>query len=114
MSLVLLSNIQVPKDAKLGLVNLTIHAQDAKQRAILAKIATLERTWNAFRGLLESEISKSVGRPVKLLAGNYVRQSKGVVSYHGSVKMPGSSFIVGGRKSFNSATGVFSLWVIFK
>lgn len=109
MSLVLLDN-----NAKVGgLVQLRLQSSNPAAKAIFAKVAELNTTWNTCKALIEKGLSAAVKRQVVLLSGNYVRQKAGVVSYHGSSALLGK-YIEGGRKGYDAKTGTFWLWVIVK
>lgn len=103
-----------------GLVRLEFRATNSQVRAALAKIGTLSRTWDALRSKIEQHITAELqkkpetkGRSVVLLKGNYVKQKGGVVSYHGSNPVLGK-YIPGGRKGWDSKTGVFHVWAVIK
>lgn len=105
--------VLLDKSAKVGgLCQVRYQATHPNARALLRKVAELNGTWNKYRAAMEGELSKSMGRPVVLLAGNYVKQAKGVVSYHGPVKIPGSQYLQ--RKGYDTRTNTFWLWVIIK
>lgn len=87
-------------------------ATNPAARAILSKLAATNTIYDKVRPTLEKEVSAKLGRPVVLLAGNFVKQKKGVVSYHGSVPMPGAVFLA--RKGYDAKTGIFYMWVVVK
>lgn len=90
-----------------------LHAGNAAVKAILAKTAALNSIWDSrLKPEVQKAMSARLGRPVVLLNGNWVKQKKGVVSYHGAVPMPGATFMQ--RKSYDPKTGVFRLWMVVK
>lgn len=99
-----------------GLVCVTFTATQPQVKAVLAKVGELNSTWDAsLKGIVEKAVSEKLGRPVVLLRGNYVTQKKGVVSYHGAVKLPGSAYIEGGRKGWQKmGSNTFHLWMVLK
>lgn len=103
------------KNAKVGgLVCMKVHATNPIARAILAKLGTLNRSYDSvLKPLIQQQASAAAGRPVVLLNGNFVSQKKGVVSYHGSNPLLGK-YVEGGRKGWNDKTGEFHLWVVAK
>lgn len=110
MSLVELSN---PNAKVGGLLRVDYHATNPVIKAALAKLGTLNSTWDRLRPTIEKELSAELKRPVVLLAGNYVKQKAGVVTYHGANPL-GAKFIPGGRKGWDAKKGVFHVWVVVK
>lgn len=108
MSLVLLD-----KNATVGgLVQIRYQTDNAAARAVFAKLALTNSIWNKAVPIIEAELSKKLGRSVRLLAGNYVKQRAGVVSGHGTLPLPGYVYLP--RKGWDSKTGEFFVWVILK
>lgn len=120
--------VLVDKNARVGgLVCLEYHATHPVARAVCAGLAAAKGLWDngllgkpAIKAVVQEEATayirrelKDPARSVVLLSGNYVKQSKGVVSYHGTNPLKGS-FIPGGRKSWNPTTGVFRMWAVIK
>lgn len=105
--------VLLDKSAKVGgLVQVRYQATHPNARTLLKKVAELNGTWNKYKTAMEAELAKALGRKVLLLNGNYVKQSKGVVSYHGPVKIPGAVYLQ--RKGYDTRTNTFWLWVIVK
>ncbi|MEF2280377.1 hypothetical protein V3W47_18950 [Deinococcus sp. YIM 134068] len=94
------------------MVQVRYQTDSAAGRAVLAKLATVNSLWNKAIPILERELSAKLGRTVKLLSGNYVKQSKGVVSYHGAVPIPGATYLQ--RKGYDAVKGEFYVWVVIK
>lgn len=109
-----LSLVQVDKNVKTtGLVKLVFSSTNPAGIAFLKKLGDLNTTWNNLvKPKIEAELSAKTGRKVILLNGNYIKQKKGVVSYHGALPIPGAVFMP--RKGFDAKTNSFYLWVVIK
>lgn len=96
-----------------GLACVELHAGNAAVRAIFAKAVALNSIWDSrLKPEIQKAMSAKLGRQVVLLNGNYVKQKKGVVSYHGALPMPGAVFL--SRKTYDAKTGTLRIWLVVK